>query len=203
MKHLEPRPAEAQAVKIQTPQARPVSRFRLMLYALILVGGMGYGLTHWWNPWPRDNVTEQERAELVSRFTRVRSIAVAPITAGDVEAVLDAMRLDPSSRQALKHTLDGNAGSPSGTALAEIVLWDFAAQDGDVVRVSSAGYAVEVALVKAPATIAVPIDASRSIGVTGVRDGGGGITLGIRSGADSISLPVLAEGQELRLPVSF
>lgn len=201
MKHLEVQPITPQAVKSQAPQKRSLSR--TMLIALLLIAGTGYGMTTWWNPLPMDHVTDKEKTELVSRFTHLRSVTIEQIKDQDVDTVLDSMRLDPSSRQALKSSLEKDpVGSPA-TVLAEIVLWDFAAQDGDVVRVSSAGYEVDVPLLKSPATIAVPVDASRSIQLTGVRDGGGGITVGVQSGPENVSLPVLTEGQAFRLPVAF
>lgn len=203
MKHLEIEPNAARAVKAPAPGKQPLAGARILLGALLLVAGAGYGLTTWWNPLPTDRITAKEKAELVTQFTHLRAIEAEQVKAEDVDTALDSMRLDPSSRQALKQTIAISPTGSASTALVNIVLWDFAAPDGDVVRISSAGYEIEVPLVNAPTTIAVPTDGSHSIKLAGVHDGGGGITVGIQSGAGKVFLPVLGEGEVLTLPVSF
>jgi hypothetical protein len=104
-------------------------------------------------------------------------------------------------------SVQGQAASgqvaPGATALAEIQLYDFAAQDGDIVRVSSGGYQVEVTLLNDLTTVVVPVDASRTINVTGMRDGSGGITMGVRHVGGRLPVPVMSEGQNISIPVNF
>ncbi|MBN8498554.1 hypothetical protein [Accumulibacter sp.] len=180
-----------------------MSRLNLLLVTGLLIAGTGYAMTAWWNPLPADRVTEKEKAELITGFTHLRTIAVEQVKDHDVDAALDTMRLDPSLRQAMKHTLDRKAPGSSPTVLARITVWDFASQDGDVVRLSSAGYAIDVALLNEPTIVTLPIDASQTIQITGAHDGGGGITLGVRNGAGKVSLPLITEGQAISLPVNF
>lgn len=202
MKHLETQPVEQIARKPQAPKGS-ISRLKLFLVTGLLVAGTGYGMTAWWNPLPADHVTEKEKAELITEFTHLRTITVERIKDHDVDAALDTMRLDPSLRQALKQTLDKNNSGLSPTILAKVTVWDFASQDGDVVRLSSAGYAIDAALMNEPTIITLPIDASQTIQISGTHDGGGGITLGVQSGAGKVSLPVMTEGQAISLPVNF
>lgn len=179
-----------------------MSRAMLLLIGALAVAGSGLAMSKWLNPLPADHVDAQERQRLETEFTRVRSVRLVKVEAADIDAVLDTMRLDPSSRQQLRSAIDRrNLGGE--TTLAWVSLWDFAAADGDVVSLSSAGYNVSVPLQKAPAEFAVPVDASRQVRITGLHDGGGGITLAVKSGAEAISMPVLAEGQDISIPIAF
>lgn len=202
MKHLETQPVKQTFPKARAPKS-PTSRLKLFLITGLLIAGAGYAMTAWWSPVPADHVTEKEKAALITGFTHLRTIAVEQITDRDVDAALDTMHLDPSLRQAMKQTLDKKDPASSPTVLAKVTVWDFASQDGDVVRISSAGYAVDVVLQNEPAIITLPIDASQSIQITGVHDGGGGITLGIQNGAGKVLLPVMTEGQAISLPVNL
>jgi hypothetical protein len=102
----------------------------------------------------------------------------------------------------------GVAAAPSATAqpqrlrLAWITLWDTDVEDGDAVRIDSAGYSRTVTLAKQPVTFAIPVPASGVIQITGVRDGeGGGITVGLASGSARAVFPVMSVGQTLGLNV--
>jgi len=209
MRHLEPEPQQdASRKKSPTAVRKPTSVWKMVVFVAALVAGSGYGLTTWLDPLPVDQVSEKQKSELLTDFTKLKGISIPHVAAGDFERAMDSMRLDPAARQALARQLASSMPAPgelpkaSETILAEIRLWDFAAQDGDSVRVSSAGYEIEVTLLNQPTTVAIPVDGSRVIKIQGARDGGGGITLGIQNGAQPLSLPVLKPGQTLSLPVS-
>ena len=212
MKHLEASEHLESRVSADPMGARPVSGWKLLAAALALVGGLSYGMSAIWNPTPYDRVSDAEKSELISAFSKLESVKVEPVTDEDREAALDSMRLAPHQRQALKGALAAPhsappVGAPGTQAdvpdLVWLVLWDFAAADGDIVRVSTAGYKVDIPLHSVQTRIAVPVDAARMIEIVGVRDGGGGITLGVQNEAGVLSLPVLQVGQTLSLPVSF
>ncbi|WP_460907957.1 hypothetical protein [Paraburkholderia jirisanensis] len=94
------------------------------------------------------------------------------------------------------------ASARTPTYLAWVHLWDTDAEDGDVVRIESAGYARTVTLTKQGITFAVPVSGSGQIRITGVKDGdGGGVTVGIGSGSAQAILPIMSEGQTLTLNV--
>lgn len=89
------------------------------------------------------------------------------------------------------------------TKLAWVTLWDTHAQDGDVLRFeSSASFPIEVTALNAKTTIAIPYPADGKVLVTGVHDGGGGITIALESGATKIAWPTMAPGDTLDLPVT-
>ena len=50
-------------------------------------------------------------------------------------------------------------------------------------------------------TFAIPYPADGNVLVTGVYDGGGGITIALESGAAQIAWPTMQPGDSLRLPV--
>jgi hypothetical protein len=86
--------------------------------------------------------------------------------------------------------------------LVWVRLWDTDVEDGDVVRIDSAGYARTVTLTSRGITFAVPVSAVGTIRITGVRDGdGGGITVGLASGSTQAILPIMSVGQALTLNV--
>ncbi len=201
MKHLEIQPEN----RTQAPQPKnsSMSISKLALIAGLLITGVGYSISAWWSPLPADHLTEKEKAELVTGFTQLRTISVEKIKDQDIDLALDKMRLDPSSRQALKQTLDKNTSRSPSTILVKVTVWDFASQDGDVVRLSSSGYSIDVALLNEPVVFTLPVDASQTIQLTGVHDGGGGITLGVQNGTGKVLLPVISEGQAITLPVNF
>lgn len=90
----------------------------------------------------------------------------------------------------------------SQLALAWVRLWDTDVEDGDVVRIESAGYSRTVTLTNRGITFAVPVPTSGQIRITGVRDGdGGGITVGLASGSAQAVLPIMSVGQVLILNV--
>jgi hypothetical protein len=94
--------------------------------------------------------------------------------------------------------------SSGGPVLTTILIFDFAAEDGDVMRLSSGRFSIEVTLTKAPQAITVPVDATRTVTFTGVRDGGGGITGAIRTSTNKIiEIPAWDSGQFVQVPVSF
>ncbi|PCE23821.1 hypothetical protein BWP39_29515 [Paraburkholderia acidicola] len=87
-------------------------------------------------------------------------------------------------------------------ALVWVRLWDSDVEDGDVVRIDSAGYSRTVTLTKHGITFAVPVSASGQIRIVGIRDGdGGGITVGLGSGSAQAILPIMSVGQVLTLNV--
>lgn len=205
MKHLEPELADTPNGPMKRPRKQRTSTSLTAIFVslVLAVTAGGYAMTSLWGPAQSDTVTSAQKAELVNQFTRIRSISIEQVKTDDLEQVLDGMRLDPVSRRALKQTLEKPATPTENIALAKIVLWDSMEQDGDIVRVASAGYSVDVPLLKQQTMVMIPVDGSRLVQLTGVTDGGGGITVGIQNGDGQVSLPVLSGGQVLSLPVSF
>jgi hypothetical protein len=218
MKHLEPSQKPILKEKGKKPTS---SKFKFYLIAATLIAGMGFGMTTLWNPASSDNISDARKSELIYEFSKLKSIDAERVLDQDTDKALDTMNLPPDQKQLLKTallspsakttlpTIDEKSSQKmtplqaDSTGLVWVSLWDFASPDGDVVHVSSAGYEMDISLQKLQNKIAIPIDATRTVKLTGVHDGGGGITLGIESGSTSVFMPVLKEGQLLTLPVSY
>ena len=205
MKHLEPQPRRLPSQTPPQPPAKmPVGKVTLAALFLGMTLGIGSLLTAIWGVPSADNLSDSEKATLISEFARAQPLKLTAVAADEMDSALDMMQLDPQQRSALQSALDNPPAEDSKkSSLGWIELWDFAHQDGDVVRISSAGYELVYPLQNAPTRLAVPLDASATIQVEGVTDGGGGITLGLRSGATAISLPVIQPGQTLIVPATF
>lgn len=211
MKHLEPLQKTVSDMEDKLVSSARPSAFKLLVAAVLLVGGAGFGMTRLWNASTSDNISDSRKSELVAEFAQLKSVEIERVAEQDVDAALDTMRLSPDQRQQLKTKVSENRASLSPSLNLEvdpsqlvwITLWDFASADGDVVHLSSAGYESDVTLQKQHIRIAVPLDSSKTVKVTGVHDGGGGITLGVQKGASPFMLPVLRPGQTLTLPVAF
>ncbi|WP_152223349.1 hypothetical protein [Pseudomonas sp. SCB32] len=205
MKHLEPLPQEG--LSQPAPQGQPRRSNRKIAFAvaaLVLILGGGAALSALFDPSSSDSISASTRSQLTEQFAATKAVKLTPVPMNQIDTALATMKLTTVQRDALKRDLLSSPGS-SGTqsTLAWIELWDFATQDGDVVHISSAGYELDYPIVKQAVRFAVPVDASSSITIRGVYDGGGGITLGLRSGVVALSLPVIEPGQSLQVPVTF
>jgi hypothetical protein len=201
MKHLEPEPqllATPASSKTQPVKNSLKSTFAIAALALILGGG-GV-MTSLWNSSSSDDLSEITKTRLVNEFSAAVPIKLTAVTAHETGTALDSMSLEAGQRNLLMQTLSQDS---SKNALAWIELWDFAAQDGDIVHISSAGFELDYPILNAPARIAIPIDAKAQVAISGMYDGGGGITLGIKSDSNGVSLPVILPGETLILPISF
>lgn len=78
-----------------------------------------------------------------------------------------------------------------------IVVYDDAAEDGDVIEINGLGVKISAPLSHARTRIAVPYKTGTPIEIKGVVDGGGGITSGIRVGQGDLYTPVLDTGEVL------
>jgi len=209
MKHLEKLKTPIGEVDKPAGKTRK-SGWKMLALGLVFVLGVGYGLTLLWDPVSKDALSNEEKSELVTSFSKLTTVQVVRVSGAEMETALDSMRLAPHHRQALKaeltdptDTLHPVVGKHDSRSLVWINLWDFASPDGDVVSIASAGYKVDVLLHKNHTKIAVPVDAIGIVKITGVRDGGGGITLAIQSDATGVSLPVLQVGETMALPLSY
>lgn len=214
MKHLDPR-------QIEVPvDAKPQKKASTLLWVstlLALCFGLGAAGTAMFVAKSQDRVSDKEKQERQIEFTKVRELQVPELEAANFDAALDDMRLAPQERAQLRTllvsaapgTTSGSSTSPVASAtgnsplrLVSVSVWDSDAEDGDVVAVVSGGYRREVALTKAVQTIAFPVDGSSLVQFVGVRDGGGGITLGLRGPSQEILMPIMSEGQTLSLPIA-
>ncbi len=171
-----------------------------------------------------DQVSEQQAGERRRAFSALKSIALVRVGPAELHAAVGSMKLPPVERERLlEQIMPSRAVSPelgmeppqasitppavreaSATLpLVWITLWDTDAMDSDIVRLDSEGYSRTITLSKSPTTFAVPIPQSGVMNITGMRDGGGGITVGVMSGARPVSLPIMSEGQVIGIPVTI
>ena len=189
--------------------------------AAILIAAGGLALTPLLGERSGDRVSDSDKAQITAAYSKVTAVQLTAVPQAEVKQALDSMKLTPDARRALQAALDAApaasvanpaaapGANPSSspqqgvTRLAYVTVWDSQTEDGDQVTLSSAGYELPVRLAKVPQTFAVPVDASATIRVIGLYDGGGGITLGIQSGSGAVMLPIMVPGQVLALPVAF
>jgi hypothetical protein len=201
-----------------------------LLATLLLSGAMGAGayvLSNVMAP-QGDEVSQSDARARLEAFQGLPPLDLSPVAAGDVDKAIQSMHLDLAAAQALKTELNGDGSTPQGASAAGspsaaqqlrpqpatavtqrrrlqlvwITLWDTDVEDGDIVRLDSAGYSRTVRLTKQGDTFAVPVPADGVIKITGISDGdGGGITVGLASGGEKAVFPIMSEGQELGLKV--
>jgi hypothetical protein len=83
--------------------------------------------------------------------------------------------------------------------LATVLLFDTQATDGDVVDIVSGTYRKRVYLTKTQQRLVVPIT-NNALYMSGVRDGGGGITVGVRTSEnEELISPVMRVGETVEL----
>jgi hypothetical protein len=218
MKHLDPRQIGAPKDAPQKKRGRGSLFWALSMAAVVF--GAGAAGTYFFVHDNGDNISAAQKQERQVEFTKLRALALTPVEPEKVDEALDQMRLDPPQRAQMRALIDdrpraapagtGLTGLPAPAAIAEkplrlasITLWDSQSEDGDVVSVESGGYQREIVLRKTPITLTIPVDGSGRVKITGVHDGGGGITLGLRGPTQEVMAPVLNEGQVLILPVSI
>jgi hypothetical protein len=145
------------------------------------------------------HLSQADRATIAAAIAHAGapSPAKAAVAAATVSTVASTAKPSPSPAVA-----PAVAVSEVHPTLAWVRLWDTDVEDGDVVRIDSAGYSRTVTLTNRGLTFAVPVPAGGQIRITGVRDGdGGGITVGLASGAAQAVLPIMSVGQVLTLNV--
>ena len=142
-------------------------------------------------------------ADIASRQQQYQTLVAGPglplelVRADQVDASIVSMPITQEQRTELREQV-----ASGETRLAWITLWDTHAEDGDILRFESdAAFPVEVKALNAPTTLAIPLPASGTVKVTGVVDGGGGITIALKSGAAEIAWPTMQPGDSLDLPV--
>lgn len=151
-----------------------------------------------------DNVTNaemQDRTAAYQALVASPGLALSLVSAEDVDTAIAGMpdTVGEEEREQLRSDIDMGR-----VKLAWLTLWDTHAEDGDILRFeSTASFPIEVMALNAKTTIAIPYPADGNVVVTGVRDGGGGITIALESGAARIAWPTMAPGDVLDLPVTL
>ncbi len=114
------------------------------------------------------------------------------------QAALRSLGLTPAETRTLEYNLQ-----TATERLVWITVFDDCREDGDVVEIRSLRYRRDIPMVHAPTSIAVPVSAAeQAISLTGVYDGGGGITVAIRLKGQMVPVHRLQPGQTLSIPIT-
>ncbi|WP_424973220.1 hypothetical protein [Dinoroseobacter sp. S76] len=122
--------------------------------------------------------------------------AKAPSTSSQEQTdLLNRIGLAEDDKAIMKDLMGQNR-----VVLAEVYLYDTGATDGDVVALLSGPLSFEVRLKRQKQQVIVPIT-DGVLKLKGVRDGGGGITVGVKTKEnDTVVSPVMRVGQVINLP---
>ncbi len=196
---------EPQRIAPQAEQARqPVSRssvparlgrWLLGAAAAGVATGLLLGLPHSPSPRAEAPLSAAAQAERAEAFRRSGQWLL-PDAPGDATEQARLTGLIGSARADLEARIQSHEAR-----VVEFYLWDDQYEDGDVVEVRSAGFSQTVPLVTARRRIIVPVFQGQPVTLTGVTDGGGGITVAVEVGGAPVPLPVLAPGGSVTLPV--
>ena len=205
-----------------------------VLVSAIGVIGIGLNSPHGWpGQTGGDEVSPSEQAARLNAFLAMNRLPLSVVDGSQVTDAVNSMELapedkaraiaayteqhsfvpaepdskpDPATQRVAPVGAQAKQAAPLavGSRLAWITLWDSDVEDGDAVRIESEGYARTVLLKNKPVTFAIPVPASGTILIKGVRDGdGGGITVGMASGAAKVLLPVMSVDQTIALRVGL
>ena len=188
-----------------------------LITAALIIGLGGWGLTRFFDDGnsggvpastAADNLTQAEKDARAQQFAAVPRYALRRLDATEARSVIQNLPLPDAQKAALTENIapatpagQTQPAQPAwengGQQMVELVLWDNVAEDGDVVQVSSLGYSQTIT--HAPQTVYFPAQYDVPVTITGIHDGGGGITLGFTGSGQPVSLPVMAEGQVISL----
>ena len=148
-----------------------------------------------------DDLTPAQDQARIDAFQAAIPLPLALVNLADPaerQAALRSLALAPAETRTLEHNLQ-----TATERLVWITVFDDCREDGDVVEIRSLRYRREIPMVHAPTPIAVPVSAAeQAISLTGVYDGGGGITVAIRLNGQMVPVPRIRPGQTLSIPIT-
>jgi len=180
------------------PKNRKLNPVRALVAAGIVAAAAILGFRNGGSGAVTDSVAP-ETAEAL--WNQLSSVVLEPdaVDAADPQAVEEAvssMELAPEQAAELSRDVQSRK-----VKVGFITLRDNMAEDGDFVRIESAGYSRVVPIMHQTAKFAIPYYDQTIVTITGVKDGGGGITLAIESNGSAIPLPPLNPGQAITIPL--
>ena len=179
--------------EMQAQQETRLQQLKPMLAGAAMVGLLA--LAVWLFGPSVDNVSPQTSQMAASQFAAGIPAALPMIPEQEREAAIMAMALDPEQEKSLRSDVVIGA-----IEMRWLTLFDFEANDGDIVRVSSGYWSQDVAITNAPQRLAVPVS-NGAIRIQGMVDPGGGITIAMMTNLGRLPVPVLAPGQVIDVPV--
>lgn len=183
----------------QEPQNKKSAWTKIALVAGMVVLAVAVGIERYIGTGSTsDKPTRTQIAEMDSswRAARESGVALPAVKPEELNEAIESANIPDREKAILREEVDSGRVS-----LVWITVWDNLVEDGDIVSLSSDGLTVTVPLYKEPQRIAIPRPAGNVVNLTGIRDGGGGITLGLMSGPDTVLIPPLSVGQKVGIPV--
>lgn len=145
-----------------------------------------------------DNISEAERLTIESNFMRYTG-ALQPVSIDNAEIrhqFTSANYYNAETREQIIANIQTGEKK-----LGSITLWDNFDQDGDIVQIQTGGVVITVPVAHLPTTFLIPYKPGQPLLITGVHDGGGGITAAIATNSGEVPLPVITIGQTIELPL--
>lgn len=171
--------------------------------AIAAAAAAAIGVAVWWQGdlaglGGGDSLSAEQQQRIAASFAAA-SATLVPVALDDpAERTKAQGALDLPEPQARQVMADAQA---QRVRLSWIQLSDNFDQDGDVVRLSVGSYSRVVQLWNAPAVLAIPVPVGTPVVLSGVRDGGGGITVAVGTRDGAVAVPPLQPGQSVVLPL--
>ncbi len=148
---------------------------------------------------PTAEVAPAEAEVRLNNFTAAPYVQLKPINLADPQEQAEALQ---SLQQAFPNPEELQAHVQASDRLVWIEVFDDCAEDEDIVNIRTFSYSQNIPLFNVPTRVAIGLSpGERNIMVTGIEDGGGGITVAIKTEGRLLPLPVMKPGQTILIPV--
>ena len=180
------------------PKPKPKPWLIGVAAAVALAAGAFFtGVGPFANP-PGDDMSQQQVQQITAQFQNaVADFPLVDLSKPEERAKAQtALNLPGPEAQKIMQAADSGQ-----LQLAWVTVWDNCADDGDIIQISSQGFSAKVNLHNTPTTVVIPVTSGGTVQLTGVYDGGGGITAAARTLAGEIPFPPLDLGTSATLPL--
>lgn len=148
---------------------------------------------------PTAEVAPAEAEVRLNNFTAAPYVQLKPINLADPQEQAEALQ---SLQQAFPNPEELQAHVQASDRLVWIEVFDDCAEDEDIVNIRTFSYSQNIPLFNVPTRVAIGLSpGEKNITVTGIEDGGGGITVAIKTEGRLLPLPVMKPGQTILIPV--
>lgn len=148
---------------------------------------------------PTAEVAPAEAEVRLNNFTAAPYVQLKPINLADPQEQAEALQ---SLQQAFPNPEELQAHVQASDRMVWIEVFDDCAEDEDIVNIRTFSYSQNIPLFNVPTRVAIGLSpGERNIMVTGIKDGGGGITVAIKTEGRLLPLPVMKPGQTILIPV--
>ena len=148
---------------------------------------------------PTAEVAPAEAEVRLNNFTAAPYVQLKPINLADPQEQAEALQ---SLQQAFPNPEELQAHVQASDRMVWIEVFDDCAEDEDIVNIRTFSYSQNIPLFNVPTRVAIGLSpGEKNITVTGIEDGGGGITVAIKTEGRLLPLPVMKPRQTILIPV--